>query len=66
MKILRKDSSELTQQDERGRQQTLCDKRDNKLFETTFRQISLPFKQIFVKDQKTLVSSDDHHKTRKL
>ena len=33
--------------------------------ETTLRQISLSFKQFFVKDHKTLVSSDDHSKTRK-
>ena len=63
--ILRKDSSELTQQDERGRQQPCVTSVTISLFETTFRQISLSFEQFFVKDQKTLVASDDHGKTRK-
>ena len=33
---------------EERRQQALCEKRDNILFEITFRQSSLSFKQIFL------------------
>ena len=33
---------------EERRRQNLCDKRDNNLFEITFCQTSLPFKQIFL------------------
>ena len=48
---------------EERRGQTLCDKRDNNFVWNNFS----PFLQtdLFVKDQKTLVLSEDHDKTRK-
>ena len=48
---------------EERRGQTLCDKCDNNFVQNNFS----PFLKtdIFVKDQKTLVLSEDHDKTRK-
>ena len=34
--------------EEAWRRQTFCDKRDDKLFENTFHQTTLSFKQIFL------------------
>ena len=55
--------TELMQQPQR-RRQTLCDKRDNNFFWKTFKQTSLSFADLFVKDQKTLMLIEDHDKTR--
>ena len=53
--------SELTQQDGGGKKTSVT----IIFFEITFRQNSLSFKQIFCKDQKTLMLGKDHDETRK-
>ena len=51
---------------EKRRRQIFCDERDNNFVEITFRQTSLFFKKdLFVKDQKMLMVSEDHVKTGK-
>ena len=50
---------------EERRRQTLCDKRDNNFVSNTFSpNFTLLQTDLFVKDQKTLVFSEDHDKTR--
>ena len=49
---------------EERRRQTLCDKRDNNFVWNNFSP-DFFFIEISVKDQKTLVLSEDHNKTRK-
>ena len=51
---------------EEGKRQTLCDKRDNNFVSNKFSpNFTLLQTDLFVKDQKTLVFSEDHDKTRK-
>ena len=51
---------------EERRRQTLCDKRDNNFVWNNFSpNFTLLQTDLFVKDQKTLVFSEDHDKTRK-
>ena len=62
------DNSELTQQEEGEgrRRQTLCDKRDNNFVCNNFSpNFTFLNTDLFVKDQKTLMLSEDHDKTRK-
>jgi len=55
------------QQNGRGRRrQTLCDKRDNNFVLKNFPPIfTLFLTDLIVKDQKALIGSKDHNKTRK-
>ena len=56
----------LNRTGEERRRQTLCDKHDNNFVWNNFSpNFSFLETDIFVKDQKTLVLSEDHDKTRK-